>query len=291
MAWRMRRSIKVGPLRFTMTNKTLSASVGSPIGRVSLNTRGQLRTTNRIPGTGIYNTKVVNLNSAKRERGAAVVAGAAAGAVAAGDSSSHELAPGEFHTVSHTGTLGDFPPAGWYQDPLGGTHLRQWNGKHWQTEIKTPDATTPEAETSLTRFPPEGWYPDPDGASLETYWIHNQWTTAHRTPGDQTPMIGIAQPSNWLLRPNSKRWLILSAIFLASIKGLFDTGQKHGFWPAFGYTVFAYPGATLFIFGLVKGINGKPTWLNLPAGKQLGWILFAIGIGLLMVADWILPKP
>jgi hypothetical protein len=60
MAWRFRRSAKFGPFRLTATTSGLAASVGAPGARVSVNTKGQVRRTVGIPGSGLYDTELVN---------------------------------------------------------------------------------------------------------------------------------------------------------------------------------------------------------------------------------------
>ncbi len=60
MAWRFRQSRKIGPFRITATTKGLAASFGGPGARVSVNTKGQVRRTIGIPGSGLYDTALVN---------------------------------------------------------------------------------------------------------------------------------------------------------------------------------------------------------------------------------------
>lgn len=60
MAWQFRRSAKFGPFRLTATKTGLSTSIGVPGARVGVNTRGQVRRTVGIPGTGLYETEFVN---------------------------------------------------------------------------------------------------------------------------------------------------------------------------------------------------------------------------------------
>lgn len=60
MAWRFRRSTKIGPFRITATKNGLSASAGVPGARVSVNSKGQVRRTVGIPGSGLYDTELVN---------------------------------------------------------------------------------------------------------------------------------------------------------------------------------------------------------------------------------------
>ena len=59
MAWRYRRSKSFGPFRLTATKSGLGFSFGGPLGRISVNTRGQVRQTTRIPGLGLYNTQQI----------------------------------------------------------------------------------------------------------------------------------------------------------------------------------------------------------------------------------------
>ena len=54
-----RKSKKVGPLRVTLSPRGVSTSAGVPGFRVSTNSRGEVRRTVSIPGTGIYDTKRV----------------------------------------------------------------------------------------------------------------------------------------------------------------------------------------------------------------------------------------
>ena len=59
MASRYRRSRSMGPFRLTATKSGLGISMGGPLGRVSVNTRGQVRETTRVPGIGLYQTRQV----------------------------------------------------------------------------------------------------------------------------------------------------------------------------------------------------------------------------------------
>lgn len=54
-----RKSKKVGPFRFTISPKGLSTSAGVKGFRMSANTKGEVRRTLSIPGTGIYDTKKI----------------------------------------------------------------------------------------------------------------------------------------------------------------------------------------------------------------------------------------
>jgi hypothetical protein len=54
-----RKSKKVGPLRFTASNRGISASVGSGPLRVTRRADGRYQRTLQVPGTGIRDTRVV----------------------------------------------------------------------------------------------------------------------------------------------------------------------------------------------------------------------------------------
>jgi len=55
-----RKSKKIGPFRITASKGGLSVSGGVPGARVSANTKGEVRRTVGIPGTGIYDTKRID---------------------------------------------------------------------------------------------------------------------------------------------------------------------------------------------------------------------------------------
>jgi hypothetical protein len=63
MGLRFRRSTRIGPFRITATKSGFSTSVGVPGARVGINSKGQVRRTVGIPGTGVYDTEVVNTRS------------------------------------------------------------------------------------------------------------------------------------------------------------------------------------------------------------------------------------
>jgi Protein of unknown function (DUF4236) len=54
-----RKNKKVGPFRLTVSQRGISTSVGAGPVRVSRGADGRVRRTVRVPGTGIYDTKVV----------------------------------------------------------------------------------------------------------------------------------------------------------------------------------------------------------------------------------------
>jgi hypothetical protein len=268
----MRKSIKFGPLRFTFTNSTVSASVGSPLGRISLNTKGQLRNTARIPGTGLFNTEVTNLNGEKPRRTRASNAG---------------LGPNQFVVSNYSGSRSDFPAKGWFQDPLGGEKLRLWDGVHWQTDVR--DATPNDTNTSLSQFPQEGWYPDPDGSPKECYWMQNQWSTHFREPGEVVDLIGT------LPDPDAKRKKMLGRasyviIAIAVVYQGAQVAKTNPWFLAFPYSLLSLLGLIYFLFGLYKGFTGRETYLYLKPGKAMGWLLCVVGIAMVEIGMLILPN-
>src|SRR3954471_1841476 len=68
MAFRFRKSMKIGGLRITATKSGLSLSGGVRGFRVAVNGKGQLRRTVGIPGTGLYDTKVLGSTGGGRSR-------------------------------------------------------------------------------------------------------------------------------------------------------------------------------------------------------------------------------
>lgn len=59
MSAQFRKSKKVGPFKVTASKSGLSLSTGAGPLRWSANTRGEIRRTTRLPGTGVYSTKKV----------------------------------------------------------------------------------------------------------------------------------------------------------------------------------------------------------------------------------------
>lgn len=103
-----RRSKKFGPFRFTLSQKGISASAGAGPLRISRGADGKVRRTVKVPGTGIYDVKVVGHNQPRagaRQKGAT--------------------------TMSK-------PPAGWYADPSGTPRQRYWDGEQWTTSYDPP---------------------------------------------------------------------------------------------------------------------------------------------------------
>jgi hypothetical protein len=54
MAWRFRKSIKLGPLRFNLSKSGIGTSIGVRGFRVGTDAKGRSYTAASIPGTGIY---------------------------------------------------------------------------------------------------------------------------------------------------------------------------------------------------------------------------------------------
>lgn len=95
-----RKSKKVGPFRFTLSKRGVSASAGAGPLRFGRGADGKYRRTVRLPGTGLYDTRVVG---GRRQVRAA--------------------AP----KIS--------PDAGWYPDPAGGPGQRYWDGALWHDAV------------------------------------------------------------------------------------------------------------------------------------------------------------
>ena len=55
MAWRFRKSIKLGPLRFNLSKSGMGTSIGVRGFRVGQDAKGRSYTAASIPGTGLYN--------------------------------------------------------------------------------------------------------------------------------------------------------------------------------------------------------------------------------------------
>ncbi|MDA0590550.1 MAG: DUF4236 domain-containing protein [Planctomycetota bacterium] len=52
MGWHFRKSISVGPFRFTLTTRGISVSIGAKGFRTGINSQGRKYTSMTIPGTG-----------------------------------------------------------------------------------------------------------------------------------------------------------------------------------------------------------------------------------------------
>lgn len=106
-----RKSKKIGPVRVTVSKKGISGSVGAGPVRVSKGADGKVRRTLRIPGTGVYDTKVVG----QPQRGA--------------DTGRPTELPPPVNTN---------PPAGWYPDPSGAPRQRYFDGYDWTQHFHPP---------------------------------------------------------------------------------------------------------------------------------------------------------
>ncbi|MUH43378.1 MAG: DUF4236 domain-containing protein [Actinobacteria bacterium] len=116
VGWQIRRSKYFGPFRVSLTKRGLSGSVGIPGFRMSTNTRGQVRRTVRIPGTGIYNTKILNPKSSSS---------------AARKSKAPKRAPATATQAHPEQPPPPSAPASWYPDPQGVATWRWWDGQVW----------------------------------------------------------------------------------------------------------------------------------------------------------------
>lgn len=68
MGWSFRKSKSFGPFRLTASKSGLSVSAGVKGARVSANSRGQVRRTISIPGTGFYNTERIDAPARKSKQ-------------------------------------------------------------------------------------------------------------------------------------------------------------------------------------------------------------------------------
>lgn len=106
-----RRSRKIGPFRLTLSNRGLSTSLGAGPLRFSRSSGGRLSRTIRIPGTGLYDTKVISRgHDENRERAK--------------------------HYV--TDQMDDESAAGWYADPRGTGGRAYWDGTDWTLPAVPP---------------------------------------------------------------------------------------------------------------------------------------------------------
>lgn len=98
-----RKSKKVGPFRFTLSKRGISTSAGAGPLRVGRGADGKYRRTWRLPGTGLYDTKVIGGGQQQPHSHPAAAASSA-------------------------------PGAGWYPDPAGGGS-RYWDGVMWHDAV------------------------------------------------------------------------------------------------------------------------------------------------------------
>lgn len=69
MGFRFRKSKSAGPFRFTLGKKSFSSSVGGKIFRIGINSKGKVRMTSRIPGTGVSFSTSFGGKSGRRKSG------------------------------------------------------------------------------------------------------------------------------------------------------------------------------------------------------------------------------
>jgi hypothetical protein len=104
-----RRSKKFGPFRITMSQRGLSASVGAGPVRITKGADGNVRRTIRVPGTGLYDTRVVSRSPRKP---------------VSGKVQQTPMGPMPYPPPH-------LPPAGWYADPTDEASRRYWDGRQW----------------------------------------------------------------------------------------------------------------------------------------------------------------
>jgi hypothetical protein len=110
-----RKSKKFGLFRIGVSQRGISTSVGAGPLRISKGADGKVRRTIRIPGTGIYDTRVIGGQSARRTTTA-----------------------NEPNSVSGPSTQ-----PGWYTDPSGQAVRRYFDGHQWTSAIEPiPSALT-----------------------------------------------------------------------------------------------------------------------------------------------------
>jgi hypothetical protein len=134
-----RRRKKVGPFRFTVSQRGISTSFGAGPLRISKGADGKIRRTIRIPGAGIYDTKVVNRPPRKH---------------ASGRGANSVMPPNQ-----HQPPAGP-PPAGWYRDPGGGAFRRYWDGHQWTPATDEPPQPSPNVAATTPEDEPES-FPGP----------------------------------------------------------------------------------------------------------------------------------
>lgn len=106
-----RKSKKVGPFRFTLSKRGIGASLGAGPLRVGIAPDGKVRRTVRLPGTGIYDVKVIGQAAHPRPR----LSG-----------------PSRFSG----------PPPVRYQDPSSGKTWF-WDGHQWLLDVAPPPLPGP----------------------------------------------------------------------------------------------------------------------------------------------------
>ncbi len=127
-----RKQKKLGPFRFTVSQRGISTSFGAGLFRISKGADGKVRRTVRIPGTGIYDTKVVSRPPRKH---------------ASGKEMNSIMPPNQ-----HQPPVGP-PSAGWYRDPGGGAFRRYWDGHQWTQATDEPPQPPPNVATTPENKP------------------------------------------------------------------------------------------------------------------------------------------
>lgn len=119
------------------------------------------------------------------------------------------LAGGYVHDVCQTGQfffMSNVPP-GWYQDPLGGSQFRWWDGSAWTEHLQTPQdgahSTPRETTEVIENGTPAGWYTDPRDPKGVRYWDGQAWaqqdqrSRAAQLGGYEKPVdYGIVTPNS-----------------------------------------------------------------------------------------------
>ncbi|MCL2533161.1 MAG: DUF4236 domain-containing protein [Nocardiaceae bacterium] len=166
-----RKSKKLGPVRLTVSTRGVGISAGAGPLRVSRGADGKVRRTVRIPGTGIYDTKVISGSTTKRASsppakktapkkeyssttnglcaiGFAAIIGIPS--ISSGFIIGIVIAAvlllggvGLLFDKSDSSTQGKprVPTkAGWYEDPHSGEHQRYWTGSEWSSHTRVTPA-------------------------------------------------------------------------------------------------------------------------------------------------------
>lgn len=204
-----RKSTKIGPFRLTASKRGLGVSAGAGPIRVSRGADGKTRRTLRVPGTGIYDTKVIGGNRKSRR-------GPAPSVVQPVTPVAKSKEPG-----TGTAVLGIVVFGG------GGLWLLLWaigagewlgivvgaavtlfvlfgiaglilefrtesaKGRLIQSSASPSLGGLPESKTLYSPVPsqaavsnalPRGWYPDHMQIGRERYWSGAAWTSQTRWP-------------------------------------------------------------------------------------------------------------
>lgn len=164
-----RKSKSFGPIRLTASKRGLGVSVGAGPLRVSRGADGKVRRTVRVPGAGIYDTKVIG-GSTKKQPAAASKA-----VKSATPKKEYSSTTNGFCGIAlalmigipsiNAGFVIGIVVAGVIL--LGGIALLFDNS----------DSGQPGKPRLPTK---EGWYPDPYRAERERYWTGAEWSSKSR---------------------------------------------------------------------------------------------------------------